>query len=59
MTERGSNLSDYKGRKNSELRKYPFAALFDGQISDLFTKEKIENRQQQPNKTGNLERLVV
>jgi len=43
------------GKKNSTLRKYPFAALFDGIVSDIFTREKIENRHEQANKIGDLE----
>ncbi len=43
------------GRKNSELRKFPSAAIFDGEIIDIYTKERIENRQEQANKIGNLE----
>ena len=43
------------GQENSKLRKYPFAALFDGEILDAFTREKIENRQEQANKIGDLE----
>ncbi|WP_320667673.1 hypothetical protein [Prochlorococcus sp. MIT 1307] len=43
------------GNKNAELRKYPFAALFDGRVEDIFTREKIENRQEQANKIGKLE----
>ncbi len=42
-------------RRNSELRKYPFNALFEGYISDIYTKERVENRQEQANKVGNLE----
>jgi len=43
------------GLINSKLRKYPFAAIFDGQVADIFTREKVENRQEQANKIGNLE----
>ena len=43
------------GQENSKLQKYPFAALFDGEILDVFTREKIENRQEQANKIGDLE----
>ncbi len=43
------------GQKNSKLRRYPFAALFYGDVIDAFTREKIENRQEQANKIGNLE----
>ena len=43
------------GNTNSKLRKYPFAAIFEGQISDIFTREKVENRQEQANRIGDLE----
>lgn len=43
------------GRTNAELRRYQFAALFDGEVSKIFTREKIENRHEQANKIGDLE----
>ncbi len=43
------------GQKNALLRKYPAAALFDGKISDLYTRERIENRHEQANQQGELE----
>lgn len=43
------------GRRNSQLRRYPAAALFDGVIADLYTKEKLEGRQEQTDKQGRLE----
>ena len=43
------------GQTNSKLRRYPFAALFDGQVIEVFTREKVENRHEQANKLGNLE----
>tara|TARA_Y100001968_G_scaffold333524_1_gene396903 strand:- start:4864 stop:5511 length:648 start_codon:yes stop_codon:yes gene_type:complete len=43
------------GQKNSELRSYAFSAIFDGYIADIFTREKVENRQEQANKIGQLE----
>jgi len=42
-------------RKNSQLRRFSFAAIFDGDISDMFTREKIENSHEQANKIGDLE----
>ena len=42
-------------QKNSELRKFKTAALFDGEIIDLYTQEKVENRHEQANKLGELE----
>ena len=41
--------------KNSKLRKLNNAALFEGEVLDLYTKEKIENRHEQANKLGELE----
>ena len=43
------------GNINSKLRKYQFSALFDGIISDIYTKEKIEDRHEQANQNGELE----
>ncbi len=43
------------GRMNSKLRRIPFAALFEGQIGDVFTRELIENRHEQANSRGELE----
>ena len=43
------------GQKNSKLRRYPFAGLFEGEVIDIFTREKIENSHEQANKIGNLE----
>ena len=42
-------------RKNAELRKYNSAAIFEGKIIDVFTKELIQDRHEQANKEGNLE----
>jgi hypothetical protein len=43
------------GGRNGQLRKYPAAALFEGQIQDLYTKEKLEGRQETTDKEGRLE----
>ena len=40
------------GQQNAKLRKYPAAALFDGEVSDVFTREKVENRHEQATKNG-------
>ncbi len=40
---------------NAQLRRYPSAALFDGNIRDVFTKERVEKRHEQANKLGQLE----
>ena len=43
------------GRRNSVLRSFSTAALFDGQIAEVFTRERVENRHEQANKRGELE----
>ncbi len=43
------------GRRNSRLRRYPYAALFDGKVVDIYIQEKIENRHEQANRMGELE----
>ena len=43
------------GQKNSTLRRYPAAALFEGQIVDLYTREIVEERREQANNDGRLE----
>ncbi len=42
-------------KKNSKLRKYTSAALFDGYITNVSVREKVVNRQEQANKIGKLE----
>ena len=42
-------------RKNGKLRRYTTAALFEGKILDVYTREFIENRHEQANKRGELE----
>ena len=42
-------------RKNSTLRRYPAAAIFEGEVADLFTRELIEGRQETTDKQGRLE----
>ena len=43
------------GRINSKLRGYPFAAIFEGFILDIYTKERVENSREQANTSGQLE----
>ena len=43
------------GQKNSTLRRYPAAAVFEGQIVDLYTREIVEERREQANNDGRLE----
>ncbi len=40
---------------NSKLRSYPFAAIFEGSILDIYTEERIEESREQANKIGQLE----
>ena len=40
---------------NSKIRKYQFVALFEGCISSLATREKVEKRHEQANQSGKLE----
>ena len=42
-------------RKNSKLRGYPFVAIFEGFILDIYTEERVENSREQANKIGQLE----
>ena len=42
-------------RRNSSIRKYPFTAIFEGEISKIFTKEKVEKSHEQANSRGELE----
>jgi hypothetical protein len=43
------------GRRNATLRRYPVAALFEGRVRDLFTREVVEDRREQANRQGRLE----
>jgi hypothetical protein len=43
------------GRRNSTLRRYPAAAIFEGQIVNLFTREVVEDRREQTDRSGRLE----
>ena len=43
------------GQKNATLRRYPAAALFEGEVADLYTREIVEERREQANKDGRLE----
>jgi hypothetical protein len=42
-------------RRNAALRRYPAAAIFDGRIADLFTREVVEERREQADRSGRLE----
>lgn len=43
------------GQKNATLRRYPAAALFEGEIAGLYTREIVEERREQANNDGRLE----
>jgi hypothetical protein len=43
------------GRRNATLRRYPAAAIFEGVVADLFTREVVENRREQAGREGRLE----
>ena len=43
------------GRRNAALRRYPAAAVFEGQVADLFTREVVEERREQADRSGRLE----
>jgi hypothetical protein len=43
------------GRRNATLRRYPAAAIFEGVVGDLFTREVVENRREQASREGRLE----
>jgi hypothetical protein len=43
------------GRRNAVLRRYPVAALFEGRVADLYTREVVEDRREQADRSGRLE----
>jgi hypothetical protein len=43
------------GQKNATLRRYPAAAIFEGQVGDVYTTDVVEGRREQANKQGRLE----
>ena len=43
------------GRRNATLRRYPAGAIFEGVVADLFTRERIEQRNEQADQAGRLE----
>jgi hypothetical protein len=43
------------GRRNATLRRYPAAAIFEGEVADLFTRDVVEGRREQANRDGRLE----
>ena len=43
------------GRRNASLRRYPSAALFEGEVVEAYTKERVENQREQADASGKLE----
>jgi len=43
------------GQRNATLRRYPAAAVFDGEIAEITTRERVENRHEQADSRGQLE----
>ena len=43
------------GQRNATLRRYPSAAIFDGEIAEVTTRERVENRHEQADSRGQLE----
>ena len=43
------------GQRNATLRRYPAAAIFDGEIAEITTRERVENRHEQADSRGQLE----
>ena len=43
------------GRRNAGLRRYAAAALFEGEVAEAFTQERIENQREQADASGRLE----
>jgi len=43
------------GRRNATLRRYPVAAIFEGEVSDLYQREVVEDRREQADRSGRLE----
>ena len=42
-------------RKNAKLKKYSFVAIFEAEIIDIYSQERVEGSQEQANKMGQLE----
>ena len=43
------------GQRNAKLRRYPAAALFEGEVAEVTTRERVENRHEQADSNGKLE----
>jgi hypothetical protein len=42
------------GRRNAILRRYPAAAIFEGEVADVFTRDVVEDRREQADRMGRL-----
>jgi hypothetical protein len=42
------------GQKNATLRRYPAGAIFEGEVADLFTRERLEGQQETTDREGRL-----
>ena len=42
-------------RSNAKMKKYAYAAIFEGSIIDIYSQERVEDSQEQANKMGELE----
>ncbi len=43
------------GQKNATLRRYPAGAIFEGEVADLFTRERLEGQQETTDRDGRLQ----
>jgi hypothetical protein len=43
------------GRRNAVLRRYPAAAIFEGEVANVFNREVVENKREQADRSGRLE----
>ena len=43
------------GQRNAALRRYPAAAIFEGEVADLFHRDVVEQRREQADRSGRLE----
>jgi hypothetical protein len=43
------------GQRNAGLRRYPSAALFEGEVAEVNTRERVEGSREQANQRGELE----
>jgi hypothetical protein len=43
------------GQRNAALRRYPVAAIFEGEVADLFQRDVVEQRREQADRSGRLE----